>query len=105
MFNHLSDAHAAAKMLLAAVLDELVPTLQSGLADPGWLGRYFVPETGLAARIEREDCSKIRLAYGHNPDVLDLGTDGAATDGHTPQCSSGRMGCGCTGRPRILPHV
>jgi D-aminopeptidase len=83
MFNHLSDAHAAAKALLAAVLDEVVPASQGGLADPPWLGRYFVPETGLAARIERQDSGKIRLVYGHNPDLLDLGADGAATDGHT----------------------
>ncbi|MCW8309507.1 hypothetical protein AruPA_21060 [Acidiphilium sp. PA] len=83
MFNHLSDAHAAAKALLAAVLDQVVPAPQGGVGDPAWTSRYFVPETGLAARIEQHDSGKIRLVYGHNPDLLDLGADGAATDGNT----------------------
>ena len=82
MFNHMADAGAAAKCLLAAVLDEPSPPPTS-FAEPGWFGAYFVPETALAARIDRQPDGKIRLTYGHSPELLDLQADGTATDGTT----------------------
>jgi D-aminopeptidase len=81
MFNHMADANAAAKTVLAAVLDEPAPVAASFPA-PDWLGTYFVPETGLAARIGMQD-GKIRLTYGHPPELLELQPDGTATDGST----------------------
>jgi D-aminopeptidase len=81
MFNHMADAGAAAKSLLAAVLDEATPA-PSPAAPPDWLGAYIVPKTGLAARLDMAG-GKIRLSYGHPPEILDLQPDGTATDGNT----------------------
>jgi D-aminopeptidase len=82
MFNHMADAGAAAKCLLAAALDESSPPPTS-FAEPGWLGAYFVPQTALAARVNMQPDGKIRLIYGHSPELLDLQADGTATDGDT----------------------
>ncbi len=82
MFNHLSDAHAAAVDLLAAVLDEdRLPPAPSGV--PGWLGSYLEPETALAARLEAVAGGGIRLRYGHSAETLDLSEDGTAGNGVT----------------------
>jgi D-aminopeptidase len=81
MFNHMSDANAAARSLLAAVLDEATPPPQAVTA-PDWLGAYFVPQTGLLARLDMQG-EKARLAYGHPPELLDLQANGTATDGNT----------------------
>jgi len=81
MFNHMGDANAAATALLAAVLDEASPA-PSAVMVPDWLGNYFVPQTGLAARLDMQG-EKIRLAYGHPPELLDLQPNGTATDGNT----------------------
>jgi D-aminopeptidase len=86
MFNHLSDARAAASMLVAAALDEAQPGAQAkdthGMPDPVWLGAYVEPETGLAVRIDRPDDAlaggEIRLRYGHSPERLQLQSDGSA---------------------------
>jgi D-aminopeptidase len=84
MFNHLSDASAAAKMLAAAALGEAAtPPPAGNIADPAWLGTYIVPQTGLAARISRDPDGKIRLIYGHPPEILDLAADNTASDGQT----------------------
>jgi D-aminopeptidase len=82
MFNHMADAAAAAECLLAAVLDEPSPP-PAAFAEPGWLGAYFVPQTALAARIRMQPDGKIRLVYGHSPELLDLQADGTATDSDT----------------------
>ena len=81
MFNHMADAGAAVKMLLAAVLDEATPASDSAAA-PDWAGAYFVAQTGLTARLDMVD-GKIRLVYGHPPELLDMQPDGTATDGNT----------------------
>jgi len=80
MFNHMADANAAARTLLAAVLDEATPP-PAAATPPDWLGPYFVPQTGLAARLDMQG-AKIRLLYGHGPEFLDLQPDGTATDGN-----------------------
>ncbi len=81
MFNHLSDANAAAAQLVAAVLGEAAPPAAPALPAPDWLGTYFEPQAGLRARIDMPFPGKIRLAYGHGPELLDLTPDGAAAGG------------------------
>ncbi len=81
MFNHLSDAHAAATDVLAAALGETRERRDS-VAAPDWLGAYIEPETGLAARIDTAAGGKLRLRYGHSAELLDVRADGSAgTDG------------------------
>ncbi len=81
MFNHMGDANAAARALLAALLDEASPA-PGAFSAPDWLGAYFVPQTSLVARVDMQG-GKIDLAYGHPPELLDLQPDGTATDGST----------------------
>ena len=82
MFNHLSDAHAAASDLLAAVLGEDRPASATASATPGWLGRYVEPETGLAVRIEAASDGHVRLRYGQSAERLEVQAGGdAASDG------------------------
>jgi len=80
MFNHLSDAHAAAVSLLAAALGETVqpPTTP---AEPDWLGAYLDPPTGLSVRIDRVSAHQVRLRYGHSAERLELQADGSAASG------------------------
>jgi D-aminopeptidase len=78
MFNHLSDAHAAAMALLAAVLEVAPAPPPEPMPAPAWLGAYVDPETGLAARIDLASPHQVRLRYGHSAEVLDLQADGTA---------------------------
>jgi len=78
MFNHLSDARAAAIDLLAGLLGEQRPKPEGTLPAPKWLGAYIEPETGLAVRVEAASPGQIRLRYGHSPEELDLQADGSA---------------------------
>ena len=78
MFNHLSDARAAALDLLAAMLDEKRSKADATRSAPPWLGNYVEPETGLAVRIEGAAPGQIRLRYGHSAEDLDLQADGSA---------------------------
>ena len=80
MFNHLSDARAAAIDLLAAVLGEERPKPEGTHPAPTWLGAYVEPETGLAVRIEAASPGQIRLRYGYPPEELDLRADGSASN-------------------------
>lgn len=83
MFNHLSDAHAAAVDVFGAVLDEAPPPV-AALPVPDWCGAYLEPETGLAARIDAAGDGRVRLRYGHTAERLDLQADGSASgDGGT----------------------
>jgi D-aminopeptidase len=77
MFNHLSDAHAAALDVLSAVLDQ-APTARTAMPMPAWLGAYIEPETGLAARIGPSADGQLRLRYGHAAEKLDIQPDGSA---------------------------
>ncbi len=81
MFNHLSDAHAAAVDLLAAVLGEERPQPPNAIPAPDWLGAYTEPETGLAARIDLAPDGQIRLRYGHSAERLDMQADDTASGG------------------------
>ncbi len=77
LFNHLSDAGAAASDALAAVLDHARPGAAAGAA-PDWLGAYVEPETGLAVRVDAAADGRVRLRYGHSAERLDVRTDGTA---------------------------
>ncbi|RAI58710.1 D-aminopeptidase [Roseicella frigidaeris] len=83
LFNHLSDAHAAAMEALATVLDAPMPGPDAALPMPAWAGAYAEPETGLLARIEPAMPGRLRLRFGHSPELLDLQPDGSATNGQT----------------------
>jgi D-aminopeptidase len=83
LFNHLSDAHAAAMEALATVLDAPMPGPDAALPIPAWTGAYAEPETGLLARIEPAMPGRLRLRFGHSPELLDLQPDGGATNGQT----------------------
>jgi D-aminopeptidase len=80
MFNHLSDAHAAAVDLLAAALDLKRPARDASLPTPAWLGAYVEPESGLLVRIEAATEGRVSLRYGHGATMLDLKPDGSAGD-------------------------
>jgi len=80
MFNHLSDAHAAAEGLLAAALGEPSPTA-APQPDPDWLGAYLDPETGLSVRLDRASAHQVRLRFGHSAERLELERDGSASSG------------------------
>ena len=72
MFNHLSNAYAAAMDVLAAALGEFPPGPDATQPTPTWLGSYIEPETGLSVRIERGAPGQIRLRYGHAPELVDM---------------------------------
>lgn len=82
LFNHLSDANAAALDLLAALLGEERAKPATDLPAPDWLGNYIEPETGLSARIDMAD-GRVRLRFGHSAEKLDLQPDGGAGSGRT----------------------
>ena len=77
LFNHLSDASAAASDALAAVLGEVGPT-HAAMPTPDWLGAYVEPETGLAVRTDAAPDGRVRLRYGHPAERLDMHADGTA---------------------------
>ena len=79
LFNHMADARAAALDLFAAALGEHPPRAASGAACPDWIGPYLDPETGLCTRIDELPDGRLRLRYGHHPEVLDVNADGSAS--------------------------
>lgn len=82
LFNHMADAHAAALDLLAALLRsprQAAPPMP----EPGWLGSYLEPETGLSARIDMAGAGAIRLRFGGLTESLALQPDGSAGSGRT----------------------
>jgi D-aminopeptidase len=83
LFNHLSDAHAAAVSIVGAVLGEDHRPPIRDLPDPDWLGVYREPETGLSARLDRVAGGQVQLRFGHVAERLDLRTDGTADNGRT----------------------
>jgi len=80
MFNHLSDAYAAALSVLTAALGETPPSPPT-LTEPEWLGAYLDPETGLSVRIDRASPHQVRLRFGHSAERLELQADGSAASG------------------------
>jgi len=90
LFNHLSDAHAAALDLLAAALDAPRAAPAAPQPPPGWSGAYLEPETGLSARLDVQPDGRLRLRFGHVADWLAMQPDGSAANGRvrltmTPQ--------------------
>ncbi len=83
LFNHMSDAQAAALDLLAALLGAERPRPDATLPHPAWLGAYAEPETGLAARIEAAAPGQVRLRFAHVPELLALNPDGSAGSART----------------------
>jgi D-aminopeptidase len=81
LFNHLSEARAAALDLLGAVLDEM-PEPEPEAPLPPWAGRYVEAETGLAVCLEAEG-KKFRLHYASRPEMLAPAADGAYTGSGT----------------------
>jgi D-aminopeptidase len=56
------------------------PTPPAGAGEaPPWLGPYVEPQTGLSARLDMTPEGRVRLRYGHWPEVFDLHADGSAT--------------------------
>lgn len=78
LFNHLSDAHAAALALLGAALGEERPGPVGDQPAPGWTGAYRDPDTGLLVRIEDAGGGAMRLRFGHGPERLVVNADGSA---------------------------
>ncbi|WP_439595581.1 D-aminopeptidase [Falsiroseomonas sp.] len=83
MFNHLSDANAAALEALAAVLGAEAPQPDASLPPPDWLGAYLEPETGLSVRLDSAAPGVVRLRFGHGAERLELCPDGSAGTGRT----------------------
>jgi D-aminopeptidase len=83
MFNHLSDANAAATEALAAMLGAATSQPDAALPPPDWLGSYVEPETGLAVRIDGAAPGTLRLRFGHGAERLELLADGGAGNGRT----------------------
>lgn len=83
MFNHLTDARAAALDLLAALLGASRPAADPSRAAPPWCGVWFDAEAALAARVEPAAPGQIRLRNGHAAELLLLDAAGAASNGAT----------------------
>lgn len=83
LFNHLTDAHAAALDVLAAVLGEDRPKPPARSPHPALSGSFLDPETGLVARIDAQPPGQVRLRYGPGPELLDINAGGAAAEGRT----------------------
>lgn len=82
LFNHLSDARAAALDMLAAALGEDRPQpAATTLPPPPWRGHYLDPDTRLAARIAALPNGQIELRYDRTAERLDLRPDGSAANG------------------------
>ena len=99
LFNHMADAHQAAMDLLGAILDADEPP-PDAMPPPPWLGAYVEPETGLSARIEAAGPGKIRVRFGHTPEMLDLFPDGSAGRGDGTRLRIGGDGRLWMDRPR-----
>ena len=92
MFNHLANAHGAARDLLGAVLNAETPSAATSLPTPPWLGAYIEPETGLAVRIAAGPEGRVSLRFGHGAETLDLLEDGSAGTGEATRLRSDEGG-------------
>ena len=81
MFNHLSDARAAALDVLGAALGVEGAASVSSRVAPDWLGAYLDPETELAARVVEGGTGRVDLRFVRAPELLDLRADGSAGGG------------------------
>jgi D-aminopeptidase len=78
LFNHLSNAGAAAAGVLDTLLGAAAGTGAGEAAAAGWVGRYYEPETGLAAWLEPIGGDRLLLHYATRPETLTL-ADGVAS--------------------------
>jgi D-aminopeptidase len=78
MFNHMADAHDAALEILRALLDGGPAHVAATQPTVDWCGSYIEPEGRLAVRVDLAQ-GKVRLRYGHHPDLLELQPDGSAS--------------------------
>ncbi len=83
MFNHLSDAHAAMLDLLAAALGEPRATPVADLPPPDWCGAWIDPARACPRASTRPRHGRVRLRYGHCPEMLDVQPDGSAGNAQT----------------------
>jgi D-aminopeptidase len=117
LFNHLSDAHAAAVDLFAATLGEERSKKEPPAVTPEWLGAYREPQSGLSVRLEAGEPGQMLVRYGYPAQTLDLTDDGAAgDDGSRLQLRKGALwldrprenlsvrleGCGDAGAGRLV---
>ncbi len=73
LFNHMSNARAAAMELLAAMIDP--PAEPPPPTQPfAWTGRFIEPDSGLAVRLEMAEGRRLRMNYDRGPEFLT--TDG-----------------------------
>ncbi len=79
LFNHMAEAHQAARALLAAALGETdEPPAPADAAAALPMGAYVEPETGLSVRLEPGPPGKLLLRYDRFPEALALNADGSA---------------------------
>jgi D-aminopeptidase len=81
MFNHLSDARAAASEVLAEALGGASARPGPPQAAPDWLGSYLDPETELAVRVAAGAAGRVELRFVRAPETLELRADGSALGG------------------------
>lgn len=83
LFNHLSDARAAARDVAGGVLGEPAAA-ERPAADPAWAGTFEEPDTSLVVRTEAQPDGKVALWFaGFRPELLDPAPDGTASAGTT----------------------
>lgn len=83
MFNHMSDAHAAATDVLAALLGVDRQKTPTSLPTPDWLGFYEQADTGFAVRVDALGDGRIRLRYEQSAQILNYKGEGVAAGEHT----------------------
>jgi len=78
MFNHESDAHAAAELVMLAALGQakIVPPRLAGEAD--WTGHYLDPKTRLTLSLTSLDAGRLTARFETSPEVVTLMPDGTA---------------------------
>jgi D-aminopeptidase len=77
LFNHESDAHAAALAIARAALGERGAPPGAKAAEPGWAGAYMDPATDLVLRLDPGH-GGLRARYAATPDRLQVDADGVA---------------------------
>ncbi len=77
MFNHESDAHAAALFVMRAALGRPSSPRSGAPVGEGWAGAYLEPESGLSVEVTTHG-NAVLANIGGGAEVLSLGEDGAA---------------------------
>ncbi len=77
LFNHMADPMAAALDLLGHLIEGPSKAGAGGSASP-WDGDYLDPDYGIVVRLASTGDHRVRMHYGPNPELLDLGRDDEA---------------------------